>query len=257
MNGYIYHKREKKNGKLYWRCGLARKNGCNATAITRQGSDGGIKVLKEGKHTHSPEEDDDRESTAKDESESSTDDETSEGDDNKSEGSTDDEDNDDQESSANDDDEETDENASSTSDEDDTVDWEAWHEESSAAGSGNEDEDMEIDEEGDGDDMKEIKLKRYKYILRVLQEAQPAMREGIWRQADKGLISFMCEICYNLLMGAMHLTKRERNILKPFTKQIRALADEETSWRDKKESLVNSAHEPFIPVLLNVVWPHL
>ena len=253
MNGYVYHKREKKNGKLYWRCALARKDGCKATAITRQGSDGGIKVLKEGKHTHPPEDDDDRESSAKDESECSTEDETSGEDDNKSEDATDDE----TSGEDSDDDEETDEEASSTSDEDDTVDWEAWHEESSAAGSGNEDDAMDIGEEGDGDDMKEIKLKRYKYILRALQEVQSPMREGIWSQADKGLVSFLCEICYNLLMGAMPLTKRERNILRPFAKQIRALADEDTSWRDKKESLVNSAHEPFIPVLLNVVWPYL
>ena len=246
LNGFVYYRRSNIQGKTYWKC--SQKGRCNATAITRREGKR-ITVLKEGEHRHSPFVNDEPDHDMYDDS-------TDQGD-----NEDDDERNNDESS-----DQEDDELSSDTSDEEESspeAEWETWVEDSEGEEVDDEEE-VDVEEAGDEEEddidaygLFRNNLKRYKIELRILQEGQPALRDAVIKSADKGLICLLCEICYNLLAGKMDLSKRIKNILRPFRDDVRLMASVNITWREKQENLEQNAQDPFIPVLLNVVWPLL
>lgn len=248
FNGFIYFKHEQKNGKTYWRCSLSRRAECNASAITQQRANH-IDVLKEGKHQHTP-----------DDSEQNNSDHDGHVDDNSDDDDVDEEIG----SEASSHEETSDEDEESSRDEE----WETWEEESDveedeSENDYNKDDDVSYDSENmEGDEhdaygLFRIQLKRYRVELHTLKEAKASLREAVFKSADKALICLLCEICWNTLRGNMKFSERDLNVLKPFRDYVRLLACEDTTWKEKGELLSQSAEDPFIPVLLNVVWPYL
>ena len=241
FNGFIYFKHEQKNEKTYWRCRLSRRAECNASTITQQRANR-IDVLKEGKHQHAPDDDEqDSSDHDGDVDDSSHIDDIDEG--NISEPSSHEETPEDDEESSQDEAWETWEEETDGVEDDDNIDDDA-------------SEKMEEDKQ-DAYGLFRIQLKRYRVELRTLKEGQASLREAVFKSADKALICLLCEICWNLLQGKIILPERDQNVLKPFQDYVRLLASEDTTWKEKGELLTQSAEEPFIPVLLNVVWPYL
>ena len=260
LNGHTYYKKDTNNGKVYWRCILFKTGQCGATAITCQ-TRNGVKVIKEGVHGHSGSESDEHGS----EEESDT-----------NEPCESDYASDDHGVSDMTDEDQSDDSSSEES-EREGKQWEFWEEETDVEDT-EEDEEMEAEmeeleesdvdsEEGSDDGAENLvsevesflmdKLKLHRQALRNLSADSEAVRQAILKEANKDFICFLCEICRNLLNGYFNLERNEKNILKLFKDDVRALADEDIRWTDKKESLVECASDKFIPVLLNILLPHL
>ena len=253
LNGHSYYKKNTANGNVYWRCTLFRGGQCGATAITRQTPDG-LKIVKEGVHGH-PGSDD-----ASMEMES---DEPVEG----SEHSLAEDDPDEQS-----DDEQSDDSAETESEREEK-EWQIWEEdtdveeeeEMESQTMENEYEDaLESDDETDEDDSEVDsfsllmdRLKLHKRELKNLCTESGTLREAVLKEGDKTLICFLCEISWNLLNGYFELKVHEKNLLRLIKDDIRVIANDEFTWVQKKEALVEHAHDLIIPILLNVVLPHL
>lgn len=254
LNGYTYYKKDTTNGKNYWRCILFRSGSCGATAITRETTNG-VQVLKEGVHGH-PGEDFSSDAEADDPSEGS-------------QPSRSESDNTEQS-----DDEQSDDMSEEEQSEREGKQWEPWEEDTDIEDEDEEgfqeedqydqdelDEDMEDvesdEDSGDTFTMLMEKLKQHKHALRNLSTDSATLREAVLKEADKALICFLCEISWNMLNGYFDLRKHEKNILRLYKDEYRGLASENLTWVHKKDALVASAHEHLIPLLLNVLLPHL
>lgn len=253
FNGFNYFKRDQRNDKTYWRCASPR---CSATAITGQNHSGITRVLKEGDHSHAPaphENDDDMDvdsALSESEDEQSRLGETTEESHDSSDGSSD---------------EELEEETEAIEHE-----WEEWEEESEhgdeedVEGAGNDGEDEEEGEDdAEGGEEEEdnstwldtlfAKQRKHRRSLRLLRDPDSDVREAVLKNAEKDLICFLNEICWNVLRRYFSLSKYELNIIKIFRLYVRTLADTEISWVDKKEFLIQHADDPFIAVLLNIL----
>lgn len=245
LNGHTYHRRLNQSGKTYWRCSRRRTDGCNASAITQLRGER-IDVVKEGLHQHAPidKEDDDLSVISQ-----GSEDGLSFHEEGVEEAEISDQDGSEERESSDEESSEEETNSESF--------WEAWQE-------GSDDEEYEIENERDashnnmdGFDLLEIKVKRFGTILRTLRQANFAMREGILKNADKGLVCLLCEICYNIIQGQINFSKTEKNLLRPFSEHILDLASKEMGWEEKRYCLAETAEDAFIPILLNVVWPYI
>lgn len=253
MHGYTYHRKNEYGDKIYWRCAHFRSGECNATAITREGKNG-TEILKEGEHEHPPESDEEQES----ELESLTD----EASDEQSHSEEDAEIHEWAEKSISD-------TLSAESEDDDEEDdeiqeWEVWQEES-------ETEDMPSGSEGDTDEEKmegesdaligfhhsQKALKLYKNDLRNLSAESLALRQVVLKEADKGLICYLCEICWNLAKGFFYLNKYEKNLLRLIEDNMCMMTNKNITWKTKKAELIEMPQDHFLPILLNVALPHL
>lgn len=256
LNGHTYYKKDTNNGNVYWRCVLSKTGQCGATAITRQ-TRSAVKVIKEGVHGHSCSESDEQASEAEyDAAEPCEPDRAN--DDHSDSDMTEDQSGD----------------SSSEESEQEGKQWEFWEEETDEEDideeemEGIEESEVDSEEEGGSDDEDEdgevdnIRLlldqvDLHKKALVNLCVESGTVREAILKEADKDLICFLCEICWNFLNGYFDLKKHEKNILKLYKEDIRVLADKDVSWTNKKECLVECANDHFIPILLNVLLPHL
>lgn len=248
LNGHSYSHRDTKSGRVYWRCILWRGGQCTATAITQRAYDGGVDVLKEGIHQHDPLEISENESDFDDEDNVSDD---------QSVDDDDDSDSDDQsvkhECRAWESWEEGSDLEEEMYDEEETDD-----EESPSVSDGEYDSDLEREDAIEmAYGLLKEKVKLHKSALRNLKDINTDVREAIFRSADKSLICFLCEICWNTLVGYFDLKRNERHVLKIFRDEIRALADEETTWQAKKNTLEEYATNPFLPVMLNILEPYM
>ncbi|XP_034245544.1 ribosomal biogenesis protein LAS1L-like [Thrips palmi] len=150
--------------------------------------------------------------------------------------------------------------------------WESWDEETDEELMDGEDEsdvDMEDDEGSDDEDETDeasetdnvtllmTKLKLHKKAMSNLSTESGPVRAAILQEASKDLICFICELCWNLLNGYFDLKRHEKNILRLYKEDIHAMIDENKSWLHKKEALIEQALDPFIPILFNVLLPHL
>ena len=224
LNGYIYHKRLSLQGKTYWRCSRRRTDSCNASAITQQ-TGNRIRVLKEREHRHPPLEEhrsDDDDHVNDDDGDHEHEDDGKDGDEDETDESSSDHKNDD---SATDDEEQelcqgesgsdsSSDVEDSSSDEEECSDeseesyeWKAWHESSGEEEGHEENSSSEIEAASEGVagiDLLRSKVKRYRSILQTLRQVRNHMREAILSTADKGLICLLCEICLNILRGAIN-----------------------------------------------------
>jgi len=261
VNGYTYCRKNTYNGKTYWRCALFRSDRCRATVITRQGRNG-VEVLKEGEHEHPPEssldeEISDAESDVNTQSEhgeaSYTEDDDVTDDQTEAGGSSDD-------GLSAQDDEDTDNTSTESEADGEIIEWEVWHEQSDEedSGSDQEDEDMAGDSEGIKVTGWTPQLKFYKDALRNLCGGSVAVREVVLKEADKGLIGFLCEICWNLHRGYFsYLNKYEWNLIRLIKENAHDLTNKDVGWEIKKEALVERANSYFLPILLNVLLPRM
>ena len=269
LNGQIYHTRLRLQGKTNWRCSRRRTNSCNASAIT-QHTGNRMRVLKEREQRHpqleehrsddddhvndDDEKDDDEDETDESSSDHKNDDSASDDEEQEfCQGESGSDSSSDVEDSSSDEEECSDESEES-------YEWKAWHESSGEEEGHEENSSSEIEaasEEVAGIDLLHSKVKRYRSILQTLRQVRNHMREAILSTADKGLICLLCEICLNILRGAITFTKTEKNLLRPFEGYIQVLASKDMSWREKRNGLVDSSKDAFIPVLLNVTRPYM
>jgi hypothetical protein len=134
--------------------------------------------------------------------------------------------------------------------------WVPWQEDTEDEGTDEETSENEEDEV-DGYTILHDKIGHYKSILRTLRESTPWLRESVFSSADKGLISLLSEICWNVLEGNVDLSKQDRNLLKIFREQIRVMGSENISWQDKRDFLIENPHDACLPVLLTVMKPFI
>lgn len=89
-------------------------------------------------------------------------------------------------------------------------------------------------------------------VLRVLKSAKPSLRKAILREADKGVIYSICELCDNTLVNNVPLTAAQKAKLKRHKHAIRHLSRRDVSWKKKKGFLVQRGGS-FLPILLSVI----
>lgn len=89
-------------------------------------------------------------------------------------------------------------------------------------------------------------------ILRVLQKAKPPLRKAILREADKGVVYSICEICDNTLAGNVPLNSQQKSQLKKYQSILRQLSQNGGHWKTKKKTLVQHGGA-FLPILLSVL----
>lgn len=238
LGGQSFYSRLRKKNKTYWRCAV---KACPATAVTINKGQGHVEVVKEAAHSHTvqlTEEDDDEDYEHEDSTKGE-----------------------DEEDDAQDEEEEHGNDDMSVDEQEDLVLWAEWREESSddeeSDGEESDDEDSG-DEDLDEDDQfgyaYEVKIAHenaYTKQIRFLREPEHNIRAAALENANKGLICFLNEICYNLLRGYFPMSKYEKSLLENYKDDTRFLAHENIGWREKKEFLSEHAEDPFLSVLLN------
>ena len=129
-------------------------------------------------------------------------------------------------------------------------DEESGREESDDEDSGDEDLD-EADQYDHAIQVQTAHENAYRKQIRFLREPEHNIRAAVLENANKGLICFLNEICFNLLRGYFTMSKYEKSLLENYKEGIRYLAHENIGWREKKEFLSEHVEDPFLSVLLN------
>lgn len=96
----------------------------------------------------------------------------------------------------------------------------------------------------------------HKDILSVLSRAKPNLRRAILEQLDRPTVDAICEICHNLVAGAVPLTPSKKSKLSKHKKVLRQLAQRGEGWKQKKKVLRQKGGA-FLPVLLGTVLSSL
>lgn len=91
------------------------------------------------------------------------------------------------------------------------------------------------------------RLQRNITYLDVLAKAKPATRKAIVHNADKDLITCLCECALNILNGNIPLDRNQFNRLKKHQEKIRLIASKNLKHTDRKEIIQNGG---FLPALI-------
>ncbi|KAJ8050170.1 hypothetical protein HOLleu_03266 [Holothuria leucospilota] len=89
--------------------------------------------------------------------------------------------------------------------------------------------------------------RKHEPYLHVLAKGSPKQRQGIIRGASKELINCLCEGALNTLNGNVPLKKHQKQKLRKYRQQIRALANRRKSENSKKKILLQKATQPTPP----------
>lgn len=82
------------------------------------------------------------------------------------------------------------------------------------------------------------RLRNNSEVLHVLKKAAPKFRKQLLKQADKELITTICECCLNVIKGHVRLTTGQKKKLAPHKKHIRQLADKKLSHTKRKRLII-------------------
>ena len=74
--------------------------------------------------------------------------------------------------------------------------------------------------------------------LQLLNCCPSHQRDFLLASASPEQVHALCEVCYNLLKGAIPITEFQRDKLKPYRDEIRQLADLSVPFKTKKQILV-------------------
>lgn len=96
------------------------------------------------------------------------------------------------------------------------------------------------------------RLKDNKHILFVLKHASPKLRKAILKNASNDLIRVINEIAYNVLNGNPKIKKQDRDRLKKYKSQLRALSKPSRSIALQRKVLVQSG-SGLLPLLLSTI----
>lgn len=109
----------------------------------------------------------------------------------------------------------------------------------------------------DSSDNMSSRMEKQANTLTVLSKARPAMRTAIIREADRDLMTCLCECCHNLLKGNVPLTVAQKRRLARYKEDLRAVANKSTQKEDKKDILQKGGFLPALlaPLLAPVIAP--
>ena len=82
------------------------------------------------------------------------------------------------------------------------------------------------------------RLRNNSEVLHVLSKAAPKFRKQLLQQADRDLITAICECCLNVVKGRVPLTTGQKKKLAPHKKHLRQLADKRLSHTKRKRLIV-------------------
>ena len=98
--------------------------------------------------------------------------------------------------------------------------------------------------------------RKHEPYLHVLAKGSPKQRQGIIRGASKELINCLCEGALNTLNGNIPLKKHQKQKLRKYRQQVRALANRRKSESSKKKILLQkggSILAALLPPLIGVL----
>jgi hypothetical protein len=100
------------------------------------------------------------------------------------------------------------------------------------------------------------KINKYMPILDLLLISSPQIRKSLLTSADDGLIKLIIECCFNLLVGAVKVTKYRMKKIKQHKDIIRKICNPAQKLDNTKKILIQTGGS-FLPVLLPAVLPTL
>jgi hypothetical protein len=89
-------------------------------------------------------------------------------------------------------------------------------------------------------------------ILRVLQRASPQLRKAILKELEPSVVSTICEICHNVLNGAVPLTPRTKTKLSKHKTILRRLSQRGEGIKSKHKFL-RLRGGAVLPLLLSII----
>lgn len=92
----------------------------------------------------------------------------------------------------------------------------------------------------------------HKELLRVLQKASPKLRKAILKEIDQPALHTICEICHNVINGAVPLSRAAKTKLARHKTVLRRLAQRGEGWPQKKKYLALKGAS-VLPALLSTV----
>lgn len=68
------------------------------------------------------------------------------------------------------------------------------------------------------------KIAKYRHHLQVLRTSTPSVQKAILKNSDADLVTAVCELCLNILMGNLELNAQSRRVLESHKTVLRHLA---------------------------------
>ena len=104
--------------------------------------------------------------------------------------------------------------------------------------------------------MKKEELRRYSPLLEFMNGLSEKERHKYIIQAPKPFIIFLCDLCYNILLGNLNLSHKTLLKLKPKKTLIEHLCNKGISLKQRrkileKKNFFSDIISPIIPELLN------
>lgn len=85
-------------------------------------------------------------------------------------------------------------------------------------------------------------------MLHVLNKCKACLRKVIIKKANPELIKTICEICLNILNGNIKISKKCKDSLKKYKKNLRKLATSKGNLASKKKIIIQKGG--FLPIIL-------
>ena len=99
-------------------------------------------------------------------------------------------------------------------------------------------------------------VRTHRDILHVLLRAKPCLRKAILKELPEAVIRTICEICYNIISGAVPLPPAKKAKLSKHKNILRSLARRGEKLNKKRKTLQQKGGA-FLPVLLGTVLSSL
>lgn len=93
------------------------------------------------------------------------------------------------------------------------------------------------------------RLRKNSDLLRVLQRANPKLRQAILAAIDNDTVRCLSECCYNIVNGNITLTPQQKRKLTRHKTAIRELANKKVALKRKRQLLVQRGGFPIAAVL--------
>lgn len=94
-------------------------------------------------------------------------------------------------------------------------------------------------------------------MLLVLKDAKPKLRKAILKNCDEETIKTIIEIVMNALHGNFKTSKKEKNQLKKYKRQLRKLGSYSTKNCSLKRQVILQNGGAFLPTIISSLLPHI
>jgi predicted metalloprotease len=95
-------------------------------------------------------------------------------------------------------------------------------------------------------------LRKNVSLLRKLKSSKPSVRNKILKNADKELVTCICECAYNTLNNNVPLSRGQLNRLARHKRTLRKLAKRGESWK-KKHKIISQSGGFILPLLAPII----